>query len=372
MKNSVLLLFTEVSDKGGIEVFSEYFLESIIKVVKSEKINLITINNKKLPQKFDKYNIKTYCCASRFKFFKKMKFLLFFLWNILFDTPNYIISNHISPLKIYIPFHPFLKINYCLVAYGIDVWHLNFLERKIVKNAKLIASFSKYTSSKIKNQVKVKGKIIYFPPVINKNKFYPKSKNKKLIKKYKLEGNKIILTVARLSSAEKYKGYDKVVKALLEIIKEIPNIKYLIAGKGDDLPRIKNLVKELNLKDYVIFCGFVPNNKLIDFYNICDVFVMPSKGEGFGIVFLEALACGKPVIAGNKDGSRDALLDGKLGILVDPDNIKEISNAIIKVLKKEIPEKLLDRKYLRKKVIEVYGIEKFRERTEKLIEKLRK
>jgi glycosyltransferase involved in cell wall biosynthesis len=94
---------------------------------------------------------------------------------------------------------------------------------------------------------------------------------------------------------------------------------------------------------------------------------MPSKGEGFGIVFLEALACGKPVIAGNKDGSRDALLDGELGILVDPDNIDEIAETIVKVLKKDVPEKLLDGKYLRKRVLEVYGFDKFKERVRDLL-----
>jgi glycosyltransferase involved in cell wall biosynthesis len=97
---------------------------------------------------------------------------------------------------------------------------------------------------------------------------------------------------------------------------------------------------------------------------------MPSKGEGFGFVFIEALACGKPVIAGNSDGSRDALLDGELGILVNPENTKEITESIIKVLKKETSNKLLDGQYLRKRVLKVYGFDKFKERAKNLLYEL--
>lgn len=87
---------------------------------------------------------------------------------------------------------------------------------------------------------------------------------------------------------------------------------------------------------------------------------MPSKKEGFGIVFLEALACGKPVIAGNKDGSGEAVVDGELGLLVDPDDTKEITKAVIKILKGNIAKGLLDGEYLRRRVIEEYGFERFK------------
>lgn len=95
---------------------------------------------------------------------------------------------------------------------------------------------------------------------------------------------------------------------------------------------------------------------------------MPSKFESFGFVFLEALACGKPVICGDKDGSVDALLDGELGILVNPDNIDQIAEAIIRVLSRKVPERLLDGNYLRERVIEEYGVERLKERVEQIIE----
>jgi glycosyltransferase involved in cell wall biosynthesis len=95
---------------------------------------------------------------------------------------------------------------------------------------------------------------------------------------------------------------------------------------------------------------------------------MPSKQEGFGIVFLEALACGKPVIAGNRDGSKEALLDGKLGVLVDPDNINEIAEAIINILLKNAPTQFLNADYLRDMVINNFGFEKFSKKVKELFE----
>jgi glycosyltransferase involved in cell wall biosynthesis len=119
---------------------------------------------------------------------------------------------------------------------------------------------------------------------------------------------------------------------------------------------------------HVILTGFIPDDELVFYYNLCDCFVMPSKCEGFGMVFLEALACGKPVIAGNKDGSVDAVLDGELGVLVDPDNKDQIKDAIVDILKREVPENLLDGEYLRKRVTQAYGFDKFKERLKGIIE----
>ena len=96
---------------------------------------------------------------------------------------------------------------------------------------------------------------------------------------------------------------------------------------------------------------------------------MPSKGEGFGIVFLEALACGKPVIAGNTDGSVDAVLNGRLGVLVNPHSVDEISNALIEVLSKSHPLRILQQpKELRRGVIDAYAYARFVERLQQIIE----
>jgi glycosyltransferase involved in cell wall biosynthesis len=137
----------------------------------------------------------------------------------------------------------------------------------------------------------------------------------------------------------------------------------LLVGTGPDRCRTEKLVADLGVQDAVIFAGFVPDEELSEYYNVCDLFAMPSKGEGFGIVYLEALACGKPVLAGNKDGSRDALDDGELGLLVDPDNAAEIASETIRVLRRQHSHPNLFRpEFLRQRVVELFGFETFKRR----------
>ncbi len=155
------------------------------------------------------------------------------------------------------------------------------------------------------------------------------------------------------------------------ILKQVPDAVYVLAGDGDDLPRIRDLVRSMNFGDAVRLPGYVKDGDLSRYYNLADVFVMPSTGEGFGFVFLEALACGKPVIAGNRDGSRDALLDGKAGILVDPLDVAGLAHAIVDVLMRRADERFFDPRYLRRTILEAYGIPQFNKRVGSLIDLLR-
>jgi len=170
------------------------------------------------------------------------------------------------------------------------------------------------------------------------------------------------LTVTRLASGDRYKGYDQIIRALPEIRRQIPNIHYLLVGKGNDRDRIEAIIDEVNVRDCVTLAGFVPDDELSDHYNLCDVFAMPSKGEGFGIVYLEALACGKPTIGGNQDGAIDALCNGELGVLVDPDNVEKLGETIVEILQGKYSLPILYQpETLRQKVIQTYGFDRFKE-----------
>ena len=194
-------------------------------------------------------------------------------------------------------------------------------------------------------------------------KFNNTSQSIGLKKKYGIySGSKIILTVSRLSSKEKYKGYEKVINVLPGIISNFPDVKYLIVGGGDnsEINRIKILIEDLNLQDEVVLTGEVVEDELNELYRTADVFIMPSIGEGFGIVFIEALANGLSVIAGNKDGSTDPLMDGKLGVLVDPNDSEQIKNALLESLNKQIKENFQNRDYLRTEVKRNFGFNRFK------------
>jgi phosphatidylinositol alpha-1,6-mannosyltransferase len=150
---------------------------------------------------------------------------------------------------------------------------------------------------------------------------------------------KILLTVARLVAR---KGQDMVLRALPKILQRVPNVKYVVVGKGSYEGRLRELTRELHLEPHVVFTGFVPQHELPLYYWASDIFVMPSRieresgdVEGFGITFLEANMCGKPVVAGLSGGVEDAVVDGKTGFLVNPTSEKEIAEKIITLLSNE-------------------------------------
>lgn len=290
----------------------------------------------------------------------------------LLFRPNIVFCSHINFSSVCYFLKIFFNKEYIIITHGIDVWDIKDIYKiKALKLAKLVISVSNFTADKLESQIQgISRKIFLLPNVVDGKKFYIKGKPKNCIDKYNLENSKVIFTFSS-ANTENYKGHERVIEALPAIIKKIPNVKFLLLG-GRSKDRINELIKKLNLEKYIITVfDYVPFDQLLDFYNLCDVFVMPSKGEGFGIAFLEALACGKPVIAGNVDGSVDAVLRGKTGILVNPNSINEIGNAIVSVLMGKVDKHLIDPVYLRNTTLEAYGMDAFDKKVIELINKLR-
>lgn len=181
-------------------------------------------------------------------------------------------------------------------------------------------------------------KFIKIPPGVNSEIFHPLD-FLKIKQRFGLENQKIILTCGRLVPR---KNHENVIKAMPSVLKRAPNTKYYIIGKGQTLEKLRLLIKNLNLQDKVKILTNISNKDLNFYYNLCDVFIMPSKEildkkdiEGFGLVYLEANACKKPVVAGNIGGVSEAVLDGQTGILVNPENIADITQAIVKILRND-------------------------------------
>lgn len=140
----------------------------------------------------------------------------------------------------------------------------------------------------------------------------------------------VMMTLTRISSTEGYKGYDQLIQLISAWTNKYPNFYYVLVGKYDQVEkdRLDQLITSLGVSDRVLFTGFLPDSDVPACFAASDVYVMPSKKEGFGLVFIEALYYGKSVVAGSKDGSVDALLGGKLGKLVDPDNKEAVFTGV--------------------------------------------
>ena len=377
MAKMYLFLFTEVyRTRSGIPRFNQNFIKAFGDIYKG-KILIISLNDsKKNGEISNNKNIKFIGCAGtskHFRFLDKLKFTLLTICYSLILRPKFIICGHINIIPLAYILKRVLGVGYISIAHGIEVWNITrVIKLKGLTLSKLIICVSNYTKFKIQNQISLEeSKFFILPNTVNEKRFYISLKPKYLMDRYNIDEEcKIILTLCRLDGREKYKGYDKIIQILPNVMVEVPKIKYIIGGKGNDIYRIKRLINKLGLQDKVMITGFIHEEELVDYYNLCDVFVMPSKGEGFGIVFLEALACGKPVIAGNKDGSVDALLSGRLGVLVNPDNLEEIAESIINFFSGNLSNYFYDPEYLRENMLKHYGSKVFHRRVSKLLKQL--
>ncbi|WP_457289118.1 glycosyltransferase family 4 protein [Pedobacter sp. UYP24] len=235
-----------------------------------------------------------------------------------------------------------MKITIVLIAHGTEIWRpLSWWKTKFIKIWVVIWSVSHHTKKEISKKHNLDARRIHvLHNCLNPFLALPKSfeKPKKLLERYHLtKSQKIILTISRITKHEHDKGYENILKLLPCLLSKFPDLHYIICGKidNDEIKRLIGIIELLNLKDHVTITGFIPNEELSIHYSLCDAFIMPSKKEGFGLVFIEAAACGCNVIAGNKDGSIEAIMYGKLGIAVDPDNPIKLEKAIRHTLKNQ-------------------------------------
>ncbi|MEP6667489.1 MAG: glycosyltransferase family 4 protein, partial [Nocardioidaceae bacterium] len=221
-----------------------------------------------------------------------------------------------------------------LVTYGIEVWEpKGFVHRRIVGNLAAVVSISDFTLSRLREWADIRETPTFLlPNAIDLSAYTPGPKDEALRKRLALGGSPVLLTLGRMEADERAKGFDEVLEVLPSLIAEYPGIVYCLAGDGTDRQRLKQKTTTLGLDGHTVFAGYVTESEKLLLYRIADVFVMPSRMEGFGYVFLEALAIGIPVIASRVDGSREAVRDGRWGELVDPQNPEELRNAIRRAL----------------------------------------
>ena len=288
------------------------------------------------------------------------------IWRAVRDKPDLILSTHLNFGIAGYVVKLVTGVPYWCVAHGVEAWDLHrYLARLGLLKSDLVLAVSGYTRQRLLTEQPLKPEqVIVLPNTIDAEAIKPGPKPEYLMRRHALTvRDKVILTVARLAEPERYKGYDQILRALPAIRREIPDLKYILVGEGEDRPRIEALIRDLNVYDAVVLAGGVPQKELADYYNLCDVFAMPSKGEGFGIVYLEALVCGKPVLAGNSDGSSEPLQNGELGTLVDADDVAQIATNVARILQaKSVPEQRL-----RERTLQKFGFEQFRDRVATLL-----
>ncbi len=258
--------------------------------------------------------------------------------------------------------HPHKRIY--LFAHGIEIWKkLSDAKLKMLNQLDKIICVSHFTANKIMEMHHIPASQL---EILNNclDPFYhlPSHFDKPqiLLDRYHLNhDNKVLFSLSRLSSSEKYKGYDHTIELLPLLLEKYPNLVYLLGGKWDTVEkkRLDDLIAINHLQKHIRLIGFIDEAELTEHFLLSDIFILPSKKEGFGIVFIEAMASGLRVIAGNKDGSADALKNGSLGLLVDPDDQEGILNGISRLLKHDQTNK--EKKNLQEECMQAFGYKQY-------------
>jgi len=222
-----------------------------------------------------------------------------------------------------------MKVPLWLQLHGIDAWKCpKPVVRWGAEQARMVTVVSRYTKHRFLSWANVRPAQVRVLPNTVSDRYAPGPKPVYLLERYGLRNKRLLLTVSRISLDEQYKGHDRVLAAIPELLRSFPDLVYVIAGDGNGRMKLEEIVREQGLRNHVKFIGRVNDDDLPDLYRAADVFVMPSTKEGFGIVFLEAMRSGIPVIGGNEDGSMDPLQDGTAGYAVPCDDREALIAAI--------------------------------------------
>jgi phosphatidylinositol alpha-1,6-mannosyltransferase len=250
---------------------------------------------------------------------------------LIFQTKyDLIIFGHVylSPLALFARLlHPGVK--YVVMTYGVEVWHpLSRIQRYALGHANTVLAISDYTGEQlVKHRSAAADKIRIFPCTLDPYWQFDVAPEKEA------GGPPVILSVTRMNVNDRYKGIDNVILSLPAVVSEVGPLEYKVIGEGDDVPRLRALAAGLGVSRYLSFAGPMSEAELRSQYQRCSLFVLPSRKEGFGIVFLEAMAFRKAVVGGAHGGTPSVVKDGETGLLVDNDDVPGIARSIIKLLK---------------------------------------
>jgi glycosyltransferase involved in cell wall biosynthesis len=365
--NHVFVFLEVFAGEGGIQSYVQDIFRAYVRLSQTQRAEIFLLRDSpESTNPFESEKVKFHYFKSLSLLMGRIKLAIALLKCLWQNRPEYVLCGHINLVILTRILCQPLGIPYTVLTYGKEVWEpLRTQQSSALASAAKIWTISSYSRDRLcaANNLDPK-KIEILPCAIDGDKFTPGHKSPELVEKYGLSYAKVLITVARLWSGDIYKGVDVTIRALPKILQVFPEVKYLVIGRGDDQPRLAQLAKDLGVSDQVIFAGFIPSDQLIDHYRLANAYVMPSQ-EGFGIAYLEAMACGIPVLSGDNDGSVDPLQDGKLGWRVPHRDASAVAAACIEILQGDDPR--CHGQWLREQAIALFGLDSFQRKLQKML-----
>lgn len=327
-RRTVLGLFTELLAPGGIQRISLHAAATLTTFARKEErpVRFLSLNDPLGQHKLDVADERI-----AFQGFggSKVRFALATLAAAPHIGFAYIAHPNLAPLGIVAKLlRP--RAWYCVATYGIEVWEpLPAFRRLGLKWARVVTSLSGFTAQRLITAQGLAGPpVVMVPPALDPI-FSGDGASRSLPL---LPPGRVLLTVARLTASDSYKGVDHVIQALPAVLRAVHDTYYVVVGDGSDRGRLEHLAVDAEVRDHVLFVGPREGEELAGYYQACDVFVMPSQSEGFGVVFLEAMSHGKPVVAANSGGAPEVVEDGMTGLLVEYGDVPTLASSLTRLL----------------------------------------
>lgn len=327
----VLILAPPLQGVGGVQSYVQTLLGALQNVVGEDGVRIVAVPGE--AQRRDDG-------SSALPPFVKLRFLATAFAAAISWSPDLIICAHIGVAPAGRIIQKLTRIPYWVVLYGIEVWgELSPAKQKALRGARQLVSITRFTlNATIAQHSLSNPRALILHPTLPREKTSPPSTAPTSLD----DGQRpVVLTVGRLASSERYKGHDVMLEAWPSVLRRLPDAEYWIVGGGDDLARLEAKARELGIAASVRFAGPVSPEELAVCYHRCCVFAMPARteldaraprGEGFGIVYLEAMARGKPVVGPRVGAPAEFIRDGEHGLLVDPASASEVAGALIELL----------------------------------------
>ncbi len=366
--NDVFVFLEIFSQEGGIQSYVKDILQAYITLTPSRQGEVFLLrDSSEGDNPFEGHRMGFHYLKTSSPWLGRFNLifsLIIFLWQ---NHPQRVFCGHINLAPLIQLLCNLKGIPYTVLTYGKEVWEpLSPNQKRALQKADEIWTISRYSRDRlcVANDINPQ-KVKFLYCAIDGEAFTPGVKSAELVKRYSLEDAQVLMTVARLWSGDIYKGVDVTIRALPKIIEEFPQVKYLVIGRGDDQPRLAKLAEDLGIAERVIFAGFVATEELVEHYRVADAYIMPSQ-EGFGIVYLEAMDSGIPVLSGDSDGSADPLQDGLLGWQVPHRNPEAVAQACLEILRGE--DRRCNGKWLREQSLAKFNYTAFKQRLQQLLD----
>jgi phosphatidylinositol alpha-1,6-mannosyltransferase len=376
--SGIVYLAVGLSDKGGIARYCRYQVRALRETLGEENVVVLSLLGTGVNDFEDSVNVNYR--GNGMGVASEAVFLMTYLRECMAVRPRVIWSSHVRFLPNLL-FSRFITPVAGLVAnvYGEELWSgvRLPLNRRLLRRMSVILSDCYFSAELVERDYRVDpARISVIWDCVDLSRFYPSGRRTELLCAFGVPtGGKYryLLSLGRTEKRSRYKGYDRLLDALASL-REHPEIILLIAGDGDDRGRLEQRVRDERLEGRAFFLGSISERDINDVYNLCDAFALVSdrgrgRGEGIPLTPLEAAACAKPIIVGDEDGSREAVIDGVNGRCVSPRRPEDLRQAIMDLLLDDNEREKMGRA-ARRRIEAEFSYEGFRDKTAMVLQRL--